>query len=106
MIIKAYTDIEQSKKLENILPLESADMYYSTNDNNLTYNNVPLLIQYNEYTTKYYIPCWSLAALLNIIPKDEIIDCSIFFGYYNSNGEYRKWLCFLKNMVKQHLILL
>lgn len=27
--IKAYTDIEQSRKLAEILPIESADMYYS-----------------------------------------------------------------------------
>ena len=26
--MKAYTDIEQSKKLAEILPVESADMYY------------------------------------------------------------------------------
>ena len=26
--IKAYTDLEQSKKLAEILPLESADMYW------------------------------------------------------------------------------
>lgn len=26
--IKAYTDLEQSKKLAEILPVESADMYY------------------------------------------------------------------------------
>lgn len=26
--IKSYTDIEQSKKLAQILPLKSADMYY------------------------------------------------------------------------------
>ena len=43
------------------------------------------------------VPCWSLAALLNVIPKDKSIDCSISFGYYNSNGEYiEKWLCFFE----------
>ena len=28
--MKAYTDLEQSKKLETFLPIESADMHYST----------------------------------------------------------------------------
>lgn len=28
--MKAYTDLEQSKKLAEILPIESADMYYYT----------------------------------------------------------------------------
>lgn len=27
--IKSYTDLEQSKKLAEILPLESADMHYN-----------------------------------------------------------------------------
>ena len=45
--MKAYTDISQSKKLAEILPLESADMpYYYDRDNDVE------------------IPCWSLAALL------------------------------------------
>ena len=34
---KSYTDIEQAKKLAEILPLESADMYYmETSPNNYT----------------------------------------------------------------------
>ena len=28
MQLKSYTDLEQSKKLEKILPIESADMYF------------------------------------------------------------------------------
>lgn len=28
--MKAYTDIKQSKKLAEILPLESADMFYTS----------------------------------------------------------------------------
>ena len=28
--MKAYTDLEQSRKLAEILPIESADMYYFT----------------------------------------------------------------------------
>lgn len=43
--MKAFTDIEQSRKLAEILPLESADMCFNDNE-----------------------PCWSLAALLEILP--------------------------------------
>jgi len=40
------------------------------------------------------VPCWSLFALLNTIPKDKSIDCAISFGYYNGKGEYiEKWVC-------------
>jgi hypothetical protein len=110
--LKAYTDLEQSKKLVKILPLESADMHYQyvlpksdkIKHNPEIGNPVNALEWYNRgYTTfgkepitldEYCIPCWSLAALLDILPKDESIDCTITFGYYNSKVEYiEKWLC-------------
>ena len=64
--MKAYTDIEQSKKLAKILPLESADMCYRI----ISYNPDNIHI-YQTYcfvgTLKSDIPCWSLAALLSIL---------------------------------------
>lgn len=60
--MKAFTDINQSKKLAEILPIESADMCYP-----LPYEegDKPLLEQGGFGST----PCWSLAALLNVLPK-------------------------------------
>jgi len=58
--IKAYTDISQSKKLAEILPLESADMWYSIVDD----EPFVCLEHHNEYEQ---IPCWSLAALLKTL---------------------------------------
>jgi hypothetical protein len=79
--IKSYTDIEQSRKLAKFLPLESADMYYDR-------GGLPSLI--DKYVThesikndKYHhlIPCWSLAALLKLIPNFNMfkrtIECRI-----------------------------
>ena len=67
---KNCTSLEQSKKLAEILPLESADMCYGIDDDTLKYNNLPWLIPYHKYTAKeFYTPCWSLAALLNVLPK-------------------------------------
>lgn len=80
--IKSYTDIEQSKKLAEILPLESADMHY----NNASIKGINYVDEYRaelmDYNTaqkvlsKYLvnpmfgiIPCWSLAALLNVLPN-------------------------------------
>ena len=69
--MKVYTDIEQSKKLAEILPLDSADMCYGIDDDTLKYIKIPWLIPYHKYTAKeFYIPCWSLAALLDIIPSN------------------------------------
>ena len=87
--MKSYTNIEQSKKLAEILPIESADMYYEyvlPRSNKLKHipsigNPVDAFEWYNSnkgYThfgkeplslKEYCIPCWSLAALLNILPQ-------------------------------------
>lgn len=79
--IKSYTDIEQSRKLAKFLPIESADMYYDR-------GGLPSLI--DKYVTHesikndkyhYLIPCWSLAALLKLIPNFNMfkrtIECRI-----------------------------
>lgn len=71
--MKAYTDLEQSKKLAEILPLESADMYYmETSYNNYTIGvlqrmKTDMLLNHAEYYKMF--PCWSLIALLGVIPK-------------------------------------
>lgn len=41
--IKSYTDIEQSKKLAEILPTESADMCYGIDYDTLTFEELPWL---------------------------------------------------------------
>ena len=78
--IKAYTDIEQSRKLAEILPLKSADMFYSDIfiDKKHKYN-FHYLETYGFKTfedTKAresahlgFIPCWSLTALLSVLPE-------------------------------------
>ena len=67
--MKSYTDLEQSKKLAEILPIESADMCYR-------------IVAYNPNDTHVYqpycflgtlesdIPCWSLAAIIELLPYD------------------------------------
>ena len=82
--IKSYTDLEQSKKLAEILPIESADMRYgyiapydfSDRMYDGGYDEIPYSKDFltknpnfsaNEYDAD--LPCWSLAALIDIIPK-------------------------------------
>ena len=66
--MKAYTDIEQSKNLSKILPIESADMCYRIVAYNLNDTHV-----YQAYcfakTLESDIPCWSLAALIELTDK-------------------------------------
>ena len=102
--MKSYTDIEQSKKLAEILPIESADMWWSwiTNpfdeENGGGYVKEPLLHK-PVCNPDEAIPCWSLAALLNYlreidsfpeIEADEFaVTMNISYFYHDVEDEYR-----------------
>ena len=84
--MKAFTDLEQSKKLAEILPIESADMWwaerYTGRVENYEYIVEEKPVYYLSFTkpseenysqdTIKDIPCWSLAALLDVLPYPEI----------------------------------
>lgn len=87
--IKSYTDIEQSRKLAEMLSLKSADgfweyhdYWYSEGDEWEGYEDYPRAEPYLEYTRKENewkedksdVPCWSLTALFNVLPDDCGID--------------------------------
>ena len=64
--MKNHTDLEQSKKLVEILPLESADMkfpYFGDGQ----YGTTAVFGEPIEFSGGKDVPCWSLAALLNIL---------------------------------------
>lgn len=70
--IKGYTDLEQSRNLAKILPIESADMYWKNGvSDKYIQCFTPFVI--NEDGTNidfdYDIPCWSLASLLGVLPE-------------------------------------
>lgn len=70
--IKSFTSVEQSRKLAEILPIESADMRYQAyydNMNNL--KHVPRFVS-TIIPLKVDIPCWSLAALLSVLPNYQL----------------------------------
>lgn len=72
--MKSYTDLEQSKMLAEILPLESADMEYMfLKRDSSKVSNVPFVKddgepEWPDDSSYDFIPCWSLAALLKVIP--------------------------------------
>ena len=92
--MKSFTDIEQSKKLAEILPIKSADMMYKQilpKSGRISHvpeigNPSESLEWYNKGYTyagkkalsieEYCIPCWSLAALLELIPKNYLIEAN------------------------------
>ena len=76
--IKSYTDLDQSKKLAEILPLESADMYFNIapdegysieviQDSGFIYHQFENTEDFNDCQ---YLPCWSLAALLDVLESE------------------------------------
>lgn len=94
--MKAYSDLEQSKKLAEILPLESADMeYLAIKENGQLVGSVPFAKDDSEVEDSAYshtydrIACWSLAALLDVLPQE------IFDGEYSINiteGRDNRWV--------------
>lgn len=81
--MKSYTDIEQSKKLAEFLSHESADSHYVRQTHDFRGNTVDgkwshpkygnpnsryanyIVQNFSSYET---IPCWSLTALLDVLP--------------------------------------
>ena len=79
--IKSYTDIEQSRKLAEFLPLESADMFcadvfnkekeiHSYNFHILSTWGCNTFEELKDRENKFvgFIPVWSFAALLSVLP--------------------------------------
>ena len=70
-IIKSFTDIEQSKKLAEILPLESADMRignYVGESGKVDGTNVHYYPKGESFGAPEIIYAWSLASLLSVLP--------------------------------------
>lgn len=76
--MKSYTAIEQSKKLAEILPLESADMSWVSNGLGKPFaRTIPIKGDPEELCA-----CWSLAALLSVIRE------TIGYTLYGVNNVY------------------
>lgn len=88
--IKSHTDLIQSKKLADILPIESADMFYRD-------NGLDVKLMWEHIAQKVEHPCWSLAALLNVLPVscDDGQHCLALINH-NPN-EKTEWLCAYEN---------
>ena len=62
--IKSYTDISQSRKLSEILPIESADMYWWYSGRRYYIE----AIDDGDFNEESDIRAWSLSALLYVLP--------------------------------------
>jgi hypothetical protein len=107
--MKSYTDLEQSKKLAKILPLESADMFYDGVQDlykekvyNIPTDGSSITVRTGHVITdkgikaNLLLPCWSLAALLNILPKN----LNIGRPSLNSNYKGYYWIQYYDEFMK------
>ena len=95
--IKSFTDISQSKKLAEFLPLESADMQYiSFRHKDDTIEWTPRL----GTPSKYDIPCWSLAALIAFL-KNQDSCMSIRISNKEVTAFYYKYMSWKEITIKE-----
>ena len=100
--IKSYTDLEQSKKLEEILPIESADMIwkkelkyricsdeYKVSESDFIY--CPTFKEEKIIMLNFDVPCWSLTALLNAIPSSTLDSSDSHHYRIRCNERYSEW---------------
>lgn len=91
--MKSYTDIEQSKKLAEILPIESADYFHAPDAGVVVTEPYKLNLGDETVITAYKgaIPCWSLAALLELMPiiNEYNIEYRPIIERYKDDG----WVC-------------
>ena len=101
--MKSYTDLEQSEKIAEILPHKSADMFwtnhcYGSIRSSMTVSS-KTIEEYKNLLTRFadltdidvFYPCWSLAALLNVLPS-ATLDSSIDHHYrVHCMGIYTEW---------------
>ena len=83
-----YTTLEQSKELYDLgVDPNTADMCYivqETGDKCFVYGSTPIAIPWRNYTAKeFYIPCWSVGALQEIMKKYNGGIC-----YYSKTDTY------------------
>jgi hypothetical protein len=86
--MKAYTDLSQSEKLAEILPIETADMRYVPfgDSHPWVWNEEVKLLE------KDSVPCWSLAALIDVLPNENMLVKA-------TDGEH---YCLAKDVMTKH----
>ena len=83
--MKAYTDLEQSKKLAEILPIESADMCWTKYVDTGDITSLHATVNYGIVPIEH--PCWSLVALFDVLPEG-IIENYYTPNLQKENGKY------------------
>lgn len=89
--MKAFTDISQSKKLAEMLPTESADMYYLYDEKMEMYDDYPRLITDTDELWDDDAPCWSLVALLDTLPSSTLDSSNDHYYRLHCMERFTEW---------------
>lgn len=99
--MRSYTNIEQSRKLAEILPMESADCYWDYDDLQKYHRISWFEDGYNKESqlrsNENNICAWSLAALLDVLPKNLYIGRPVLATNYR--GYY--WVSYFDEYMKE-----
>ena len=82
--IRAFTTIEQSRKLAEILPIESADMYWWSSGKRYYVE----AMDDGDFNEEGDIRAWSLAALLNALPNGIVMNKDSQNGRYHFSSTH------------------
>ena len=94
--MKSYTDLEQSRKLAEILPLDSADMHYATwtildSEFIASPNQGSTIENLQEDYGNQIIPCWSLSALLSVLPSATLDSSDDHYYRLHCMERFTEW---------------
>ena len=82
---KDYTSVEQSQKLIKLgINKTTSDMHYDKHSLEDYYSPIPIIGKYSEIHDQ--LPCWSLSALLEILPPGKIL-------LHNKRKKKKKCIC-------------
>lgn len=79
--MKSYINIEQSKKLAGILPIESADMCWVTDEIEPLWG----VVKSEPDDNFEVVPSWSLTALLDVLPHRIDVRYDLVLGKLSDN---------------------
>lgn len=86
--IKSYTDLEQSKVLADIIPHVTADMILCEYEDGSWYCEEWLD---KPYTSQQEHICWSLSALLNILPSASLDSSDEHYFRIHCFDKFSEW---------------
>ena len=91
--MKSFTNLEESNKLAEILPIESADMWYhghySPLESERKYDDKPC--PFHSMFPNWDEPCWSLTALLDILPSSTLDSSNDHYYRLHCMGRFTEW---------------